>query len=733
MSRPLSRALVACAVPFLLAAAPAAGAALAGRLVLPGGEPAAGYLVSVVGQSATVPCGADGEFRLDPAPEPPFWLVASGPDGEVSAPFEVTALTAEPLTLELPPVVRDAVTIVTGVAPTLETSPANAATVVSREELEQRAPQRLYQVLESVAGAGKLGEGADSVPMIRGLSRGRTLILLDGARVSAERRAGPSGSFIDPESLGSVEVLRGPGSVVYGSDAFGGVINAVTRDPEGEGFSLRFGLEGGFAAFDQQAAYLAASGEVGGGGLLVDGHWRSADDAEAGRGIPIANSALDGWGAGVRYVHDLGPGRVRLALLVDRVEDLGKAAIDSASIRAFYPEEESDRLVASWLGTPGGGWESLEALLAYDEYHVILDRDRVPSATSNRRIDRADTDARDAALRWVGARQAGGGRLRLGVDTYSRFEVHAITGRVDYDADAVTVSRVTNTVSIDDARQLTTGAFATWARPLGSRLSLDVGLRGDRIESDNRGGFFGDRSQSHDALSGSLALSWSVAPGWTTTAQAARGFRAPTLSDRYFRGPSGRGFVTGNPDLDPERSLQLDVATRYTRDRTSVGFYAYRYEIDDLIERFGEGADFFFRNRGDATLEGFEVEAQTAFGERWSGDLGVAWADGETDGGAEIDDITPPNGWLTARWAIAQGYLMGRVTRFLEHDEPGPTELVRPGYTLWDVGAGWRFTEEVELRAIVRNLGDEAYYGAPDNAADRSPGRSVTVSLSGRV
>ena len=46
--------------------------------------------------------------------------------------------------------------------------------------------------------------------------------------------------------------------------------------------------------------------------------------------------------------------------------------------------------------------------------------------------------------------------------------------------------------------------------------------------------------------------------------QVARGFRDPVLSDRYFRGPSGRGFITGNPDLDPETSVQFDVGVRYT-------------------------------------------------------------------------------------------------------------------------------------------------------------------------
>src|SRR6185503_11942185 len=100
--------------------------------------------------------------------------------------------------------------------------------------------------------------------------------------------------------------------------------------------------------------------------------------------------------------------------------------------------------------------------------------------------------------------------------------------------------------------------------------------------------------------------------GFAFTAQVARGFRDPVLSDRYFRGPSGRGFITGNPDLDPETSLQYDASVRWAAGGRSVAFYGYFYEIDDLIERFRPARHFFFRNRGEAEVKGLELEAQTA-------------------------------------------------------------------------------------------------------------------------
>ncbi|HEX5761080.1 MAG TPA: TonB-dependent receptor [Thermoanaerobaculia bacterium] len=717
----------------LLAPLPALAAPFAARLLLPDGTPAAGYTVTVVGHPLSAVCDAEGRFVLSPAPPAPFSLVASSPEGEVSAPLEVAALPVGLLDLSIPAALRDSITVVSGAAPSLDLLPGNAATVLTHEALEQRAPQRLYQVLEAVAGASKLGDGADSVPALRGLGRGRTLILLDGARVTAERRAGPSATFVEPASLASVEVLRGPGSVVYGSDALGGVLNAISRDPDPGRFGLRFSLEGAAGALDQRAGYLAASADVGRGGLLVEGHARQAEDAEAGGGEEIFNSSFEGWGAGVRYVRDTGPGRLRLGFARSTTEDLGKAAIDSRQIRAFYPEETSERLTASWIGVPGGGWDSLEAALFAGRYHIILDRDRAPTATSDRRIDRSDTDADDAALRTVAGREVGGGFLQLGVDAHSRFGLEAITGRTDFAADAATVVREQRTPSIADARQLTSGLFATWSRPLGASLSLGSGVRGDYVDTENRGGFFGDRAESDSAVTGHLALTAGPFAHWTTTLQAARGFRSPTLSDRYFRGPAGRGFVTGNPGLAPETSLQLDLATRYARGRHALGLYAYRYRIDDLIERFAEGDSFFFRNRGEATIEGLEIEAQAALGARWSGDLGFAWARGEADGGDFIDDIAAPNGWLTVRHSLPRGYVYARSATFLEHDEPGPTELARPGFTIFDLGAGFSLSDEIELRVTARNLGDRRYFASPDETADRAVGRSYTVGLSGRL
>ena len=73
----------------------------------------------------------------------------------------------------------------------------------------------------------------------------------------------------------------------------------------------------------------------------------------------------------------------------------------------------------------------------------------------------------------------------------------------------------------------------------------------------------------------------------------ARGFRDPILSDRFYRGPVGRGFIEGNPDLKPETSLQFDVTARYAAGPVRLAAAGYHYRITDLVERYAATPTLF--------------------------------------------------------------------------------------------------------------------------------------------
>ena len=248
-------------------------------------------------------------------------------------------------------------------------------------------------------------------------------------------------------------------------------------------------------------------------------------------------------------------------------------------------------------------------------YAQVTDQDRFPTATTARSIERADVSANDFHVRGSAERLSAAARFEIGVDVNGRYGLHALDIIETYALDG-TLARVTENVSVDSARRIDTGVYASVEAAVSAgAVARRRRPRRLRHDAETRAGYFGDRSTSNGAGSGFVAVTAGSFGGFSATAQVARGFRDPVLSDRYFRGPSGRGFITGNPDLEPETSLQLDLGLRYTAPRVRAATYFYNYRIDDLIERYQTDPDFFFfRNRGRARVRGFEAEAQ--------GDLG---------------------------------------------------------------------------------------------------------------
>ena len=262
-------------------------------------------------------------------------------------------------------------------------------------------------------------------------------------------------------------------------------------------------------------------------------------------------------------------------------------------------------------------------------------------------------------------------------------------------------------------------------------MSFQGGLRADRVTSRNQGGYFGDLSTSNGAFSGHVSASLGSARGFSLTGQVARGFRDARISDRYFRGVTGRGYVTGNPDLEPETSLQYDGVVRYTASRWRWSFYLYQYKIDNLIERYEEEEDFFyFRNRGRARIRGIELEAQGDLGHEISVELGGQITKGEAlDDGAPLDNIGPPSIWVQTRKVLGRGFVQMRVAFHDDDQDPGPTEVPTPSFTLLDAAAGWKITPRAELSFMARNLLNSSYSLSTDRRSPLAPGISGLATI----
>ena len=711
----------------LLAAASAT--AFEGRVILKGtGDPVAGAEVSVLGTNVTLITDARGTFVWEPSPVPPFEVLVVLPGGRYMRPVFVPSLPpGGPVDIVLEPLVEESVIVTAGASPTIESTPASGTTIVPKTDIRSRQPSNFLGAIENVAGVSQVSEGQAGVPAVRGLARGRSLILVDGARVSSERRVGPSATYLDPYVLDAAEVARGPGSVAYGSDAFGGVMAARTLGVA-PGSPLKvealgdygFGIPGGGVGASVASSIGPAMG------FLVAGHYRSYGNWDSPEG-EVPNSGFRDSGGLVRASFLLGPGTLTAGWQGDYGRDIDRPRNNSTAVRFYYPEENSDRFTLSYEARPVAGFSRIGFVGFIGRYGLITDQYRFATATSAASLERADVDANDFQARGFAERFFGPVRVELGVDVNGRYGLHALDISVRY-TDLIE-DRVN--VSVDDANRTDAAGYLTAEAPLLERLTLSGGVRYDSVTSTNRGGYFGDLSTSNGAVSGSVALTAGSFGGFSATGQFSHGFRDPVLSDRYFRGPSGRGFITGNPFLEPETSDQWDLALRYNGAGFRSAVYLYDYTIKNLVERYaGENPDdFFFRNRGEARLRGIELEAQVDLPHGFAVAIAAQIERGETtDDARPLDDIPPESLNIQVRKVIGPAFVQARGVVYSGDDNPGPTEAARPGYGLFDLGGGYRFDEHFELQAYVRNILDKEYLVSSDPRAVPAPGISATLT-----
>ena len=681
--------------------------------------------VTILGHSGSARTDHNGRFRWNPLPWLPFEVLVVLSNGQYSAPVLIREIPADGIIrVQVEPVAEDEIFVTSGVTPNIEVPNANGKTTLSAAELEIERPARVVEALTSLPGVSSISEGQAAVPTIRGLGRGRTLVLIDGGRVTTERRAGPSATFVDPFMLEGVEVARGPGSVAYGSDAFGGVIHMRTRKPRlGEDLDVKLAAGAGFGVPDQTGRVQAAQGFQN-WAYLLSGSVREFQNYRSPAG-EITNSGAKSRHIGFSTVHGLAEGLLTLGWQTDLGRDIGRPRNDSLSNRFYYPEEESYRFTATYEFPPFAELSRFKMDFFVGQYRLVTTRDQPPQGDAGRTISRSDVDASDFGFRVLGIKPLRRARLEFGVDVNGRFGLEALGTEQIFDTSEQLLRSSTET-AIENASRFDAALFSSAEVSLSRAVTIAGGVRFDQISTNNQGGTFGDLSTSDSAFSGYGSASLTLRSGFSLTGQVSRGFRDPTLSDRYFQGLSGRGLITGNPLLEPETSLQYDLAARYGHKPVGIAVYLYRYQLSDLIERFETEPDmFFFRNRGEALIRGVEVESHFVLTGGWSLKAGVQWVQGEAEEGDALADIPPRSVGLQVSKLISErAQIQLRSTLFDRDDRPGPTEVTTPGHARFDLLGRVRLNRVVSVVGEIRNLLDKDYPASPDSRSTLAPGRS---------
>jgi hemoglobin/transferrin/lactoferrin receptor protein len=691
-----------------------------------------------------------------------------------SASLFVTSLAARAQTQDEATVRRLAEVIVTATrreTPAFETPYATHALDLATQASE-RAFRSLPSALDSVPGVmtQKTAFGQES-PFIRGFTGFRTLLLVDGIRVNnSVFRDGPNQywGLVDPLALARLELVKGPSSVVYGSDAIGGTANGLTRAPE-----LR-----AESAWSRRAYY----------------RFSSAEESHIGRGEISANVGDQfGFIGGASYKTF---GDLRAGGDTGQLSHTGYDELDSDAKFVFAPREHLRVTLA---------WQHAEQE-AVPRWHSTVFSKSFAGTTLGTDLQRDTDENRDFAYARLDADDLGGaveraqftvsyqrhgetefrvpanGRLQIQgfrVDTLgvgAQFESPATrlgtwTFGADYYRDWVDshgarqlvaggplVPQPRGTVA-DDASYDLVGAFAQDELNVGEKWTVTAGGRYTFARAEA-----GVVDPDPAALPnvGPLADDWNSVVGsgralfratehWHLFAGISQGFRAPNLSDltRFDTARSGE-LETPSPNLKPEQFISYEVGVKTQHERVN-GYAAYFYtDISDMIVRFPTGAlingqpEVTRANSGRGFVHGVELAGEWRVGGGWSLWGDVTWMEGELEtpvspgvsATAPLSRVQPATAHLGGRWRAPQKRwwietavtLAARADKLSFEDQrdtqripPGGT----PGYAVWHVRGGWRVREGVDVFAGIENILDKDYrvHGSGIN----EPGRNAIV------
>ncbi len=551
--------------------------------------------------------------------------------------------------------------------------------VISRAEIERTGASDVAALLQQFTGmqldggvASFGGVGGGQGIMLQGMDSRRVLILVDGQQVVGRVNGDLDLSRFPLAGVERIEVVKGPQSTLYGSEAIGGVVNIVTRPARGETSAEAQVLAGNRGRLDATAGGRRAQGKL---RLAADASLRSSDLAV---GIP----------------GDLGTRNERWTAM-PAVE---YRASDAWTLRSSaLVSEQSQRYRFGQLfrfvddqqigGRASGEWRRGATRLTP---LVHLSRfDHLERASTGSRPVRGSGDRDVQSL--LEAEVTGTTLLRSAV----------VDAGVEARRERITSDRIPGDARVLDAvegyAQLTTAR---------GPVTLVPGLR--LVEHSVFGGFAAPRVAAMWRPRAELALRGSVG----------RGFRAPDFKELYlsFANPAIGYAVVGNPDLRPERSTSLQLGAEWTPSFGWLRIGLFDNDFRDFIAFTGDPSGAFtYSNVERGSTRGVETEVSVARG-AWRVDVGHAYLEARDDRGRPLPSRPahsgrvglnaplPGAGALAATWVVT-GRTPITVGLELESTEEQPT------------------FERLDLKATLPLRAGLRLLAGVDNALDREVGR----------
>lgn len=645
------------------------------------------------------------------------------------------------------PTLSEVVVSASGFEQDLKQAPASIS-VITREELEMRQFRDLAEALQGVEGidvAGGTGKTGGLDISIRGMPSDYTLILIDGRRQNVAGDVTPNGfgaahtSFMPPiAAIERIEVIRGPMSTLYGSDAMGGVVNIITRKVArqwGGSVTLQAGVPQDSEWGNQVRTNVYASGPIKEDvlGLAVRGDFykRDASDWVLAPGASQPAGARNPAPAESRQ-HNLG---ARLALTPNRAHDFW---LDVETGHTWYNNEDG-RLGNRDAATPNNPPGYRDAMR--------FNRDQVALGHTGRLgLGTIDTSLMRTVTETLGRTIPGAavpvGDPRRGTDRELK------TTNVVLDSKLVAPVGESHVLTVGgqwwDAK-LTDGLLPTqhdqkmWSLFAEDEWSLTRSLKAT----------LGARYDHHSAFGGQISprgyLVWDATPHWTVKGGVSRGFKAPRLNQLIdgVSGVSGQGTVIniGNPNLQPETSTSTELGALFdSKQGLTASATLFHNKVKDKISSGGDCAAVFISscaanpvaeyaiNVDEAKTWGLELSSRVQLTDRWGLKAGYTWTKSEViEGGVKNGQLANTAKHIAHAqldWAATdqarlwlRGEYRGKSPRFsgdpanLTGNNAAIYQAVGDlkAYALFHLGGSYQWRKNVTFNANIFNLFDKDF------------------------
>lgn len=606
-------------------------------------------------------------------------------------------------------------------------TPASTTTINSAQLQAAQA----HNLGDALRGQPGLGVASDSPhgqnPVIRGLKKESTVLLVDGMRVNSAQPQGAVGSLMGVGLAEQVEVVKGPASVLYGSGALGGAIQV--RLPQAR-FTPGLG-------FDASVDYDSASQ-----GVRTTGVLNTANEDHAfllgGSAARVGDyTAPTGTVAQTGYHSDALTAQYRMRM--DAQQQLRASVQRQNDTDVWYPGSKKPHANVAVVGnttvhSPAQERNAVElgyARKSGGEAPLNLDarvyRQEVKrsiysySDKLKRDIGQSDvvfaTNGLDLKADWLAHPEH---LLSLGLNSW---RTQASPTR--YLANPTPASPLVRNDPFSNGTVESVGAFLQDDMHLGAWNVL-AGLRHDTVRgnADAVGVTTTGLQRQDSASSGSLGAIYEAAPLLRPYANLSHGFRAADLRERFESSPRGDGYhYLGNPQIQPEFATQWELGIKGDDNGLQYQVALYRNRISNFITGQPTGATIGGLpvkqtvNLGEAVIEG--LEASTRWQVRTGHWLQLAFSRlrGENK---DLNEplFQMPADELSLRWDgdVAPGWTLDSTLRLVAEQNRVATVFSRgsenatPGFATLDIGANWRFAPKQTLRIAVRNLADKTYY-----------------------